>query len=263
VVFGRYGSDLLLEKDEVGALPIGGGEFAAMKDGDGVGDARDEVADGEAVAADVDAAAATGGEVFGEAVGLVEGEGDLPGGNLEADMAEVVDGGEVVMGDLIDIEGELGLDVLVLALGVADGIAIAGAEPGELDGYGEVGGGAVADGVADVVGKGADGEGEFVGVPGVAEEVDDKVSRSDVVGEVREEGVAEGIVADVLDDAAAIGEGAGVLELGGGEGGVAAEQKRDDGALPGEIDELLVGEQGIGAGGALRGEGEQKQGSGT
>ena len=54
--------------------------------------------------------------------------------------------------------------------GVVDDGSVTGAELGEDEGNGAVDGGAVADGVADVVGEGADGEGEFVGVLGVADE---------------------------------------------------------------------------------------------
>ena len=135
-------------------------------------------------------------------------------------------------------------------------------ELGELDGDGEVGGLGVADAVADVVGEGADGEGELVGVAGVAEEVHHKITRPDVVGEVREELVAEGIVADVLDDAATVGVGAGVLDLLGGEVGIAALEQRDDGAVPGEIDELLVGEQRVGVGGTGDAEKTEEDGEG-
>ena len=112
-------------------------------------------------------------------------------------------------------------------------------------GDGEVGGGGVADVVADVVRERADGEGKLIRVAGVAKEVDDEVAGADVVGEVREAGVAEGVVADVLDDAAAVRVGAGVLDFRGCERGVAAEQERDDGASPGEVDELLMGEHGV------------------
>ena len=69
------------------------------------------------------------------------------------------------------------------------------------------------------------------------------------MGEVGEEGVAEGVVTDVLDDAAAVGVSTGVLDFSGRESGVAAEEQRDDGGLPGEVDELLVGKQGVGTGG--------------
>ena len=71
----------------------------------------------------------------------------------------------------------------------------------------------MADGVADVVRERADGEGQLVGVVRIAEEVDDEVAGADVVGEVGEEEVAEGVVADVLNDAATVGVGAGLLEL--------------------------------------------------
>jgi hypothetical protein len=49
-------------------------------------------------------------------------------------------------------------------------------------------------------------------------------------------------------DAAAVGVGAGVLDLGGSEVRIAALEQRDDGAFPGEIDELLVGEERVGVG---------------
>jgi hypothetical protein len=154
------------------------------------------------------------------------------------------------VGDLVNIEGELGLNVLVFSFGVADGVTELLFELGELDGDGAVGGHGVADAVADVVGEGADGEGELVGIAGVAEEVDDEIAGADVVSEVGEELVAEGVIADVLDNAAAVGISARVLDLGGGEVRIAALEERDDGAVPGEIDELLVGEQRVCVSGA-------------
>jgi hypothetical protein len=69
------------------------------------------------------------------------------------------------------------------------------------------------------------------------------------VGEVGEEGVAEGIVAEVLDGAAAVGVGVGLLKLGFGEGGVLLEEDGTDGMFPGEVDELFVGLYGVGDGG--------------
>ncbi len=136
------------------------------------------------------------------------------GGDFETDVAEVVDGSEALMRDFIDIEGEFCLDVLVFSFGVVDGAAVLLLELGELDGHGAVGGHGVADAVADVVGESTDGEGELVGVAGVAEEVDDEIAGADVVSEVREELVAEGVIADVLDDASAVGIGARVFDLG-------------------------------------------------
>jgi hypothetical protein len=93
----------------------------------------------------------------------------------------------------------------------------------------------VADGVAEVVGEGADGEGEFVGGLRVAQEAGDEVSGADVVGQVREEGVAEGVVTKVLDGASAVGVGVRLLELGFGEARIVLEEKRTDGLFPGEV----------------------------
>ena len=114
---------------------------------------------------------------------------------------------------------------------------------------------AMADVVADVVGEGADGEGEVIGGLGVADEAEDEVSRADVVGEVGEEGVAEGIVAEVLDGGAAVGVRVSLLELSIGEVGVLLEENWPDGLLPGEVDQLLMGLDGVGDGGS----GHQKQ----
>ena len=108
----------------------------------------------------------------------------------------------------------------------------------------------MADVVADVVGERPDSEGQFVGVLGIAEEVDNEVARADVVGKVGEERVAEGIVTDVLNDAACIGVGACLFQFFRSEVGIAAAQQGRDGTLPGQVDQLLVGKEGISAGGA-------------
>ena len=121
-------------------------------------------------------------------------------------------------------------------------------EIGKLDGDGVVDGGAVSDGVADVVREGADGEGEFVGRLSISQKSEDEVAGADVVGEVGEEGVAEGIVAEVLNGAAAVGVGVSLLELGFGEGGIVLEKNGPDGLLPGQIDQLLVSLDGVGDG---------------
>ena len=68
--------------------------------------------------------------------------------------------------------------------------------------------------------------------------------------------IAEGIVADVLDDAAAVGIRTGLLKLGGSERGIAGKQKRGDGGAPGQVDQLLVSEERVGTGGR----GESKAG---
>ena len=173
-------------------------------------------------------------------------------GNFEADVLEVGGGGEATLAELVDVEGELGLDVGVRVFSVVDVGAIFLLEFGKFDRDGEIDGVAVADGVADVVRERADGEGELVGGVGVAEEADDEVSGANVVGEVGEEAVAEGVVAEVLDGAAAVGVGVSLLELGFGEGGVMFEKNGPDGLLPGDVDQLLVGLDGVGNGGHRR-----------
>jgi hypothetical protein len=99
----------------------------------------------------------------------------------------------------------------------------------------------VADCVADVVRERADSEGELIGSLRVVEKRENEVAGADVMGEVGEELVAEGIVAEVLNGAAAVGVAVGLLKLGFAECRETLEQKRTDGLLPGEVDQLLMG----------------------
>jgi hypothetical protein len=146
--------------------------------------------------------------------------------------------------------------------GVVDDGAVGPLQLWELDGNGEIDGGAVADGIANVVREGADGEGELVGGFGVVEQGENEISGADVVGEVGEELVAEGIVAEVLNGAAPVGVTMGLLKLGFGEGGEVLEEDGADGLLPGEVDELLVGLDGVwDCGGAGEEEGAEEEGA--
>jgi len=70
------------------------------------------------------------------------------------------------------------------------------------------------------------------------------------MGKVGEGGVTERIIANVLNDAAAISIGASFIELLRREAGIAAEEQRNDGIFPGEIDELLMGKERVGKDGA-------------
>ena len=126
-------------------------------------------------------------------------------------MFEVGGGGEAAFTELIDVEGELGADVGVRVLLVVDDGPVFFGELGKLDRNGEVDYFAVADAIGDIVGEGADGEGEFVGSFGVAEQALDEVTGADVVGEVGEESAAKGIVAGVLNGASAVRVGVSLL----------------------------------------------------
>jgi len=225
----------------------------AMEQSDGIGDAGNEGVDGKAISANVDAAAGSS-EVFGDAVGAVVGERKLTDRDAQADVAQELERREAVVGDLVNVEGEFGLNVLMTPLGVVDDAAVFAGKGGEFNGDGEVCGLGVADGVADVVREGANGEGEFVWIFGEAEEVDDEISRTDVMGEIGEGLIAEWVIADVLNNAAAIGIGSGLFKIGGGEVGITAEEKGNDGIVPGKVDELLVREEGVGGERACGGE---------
>jgi len=96
--------------------------------------------------------------------------------------------------------------------------------------------------------EGANGEGELVGGVRVVEEADDEVSGADIVGEIGEEFVAEGVIAEVLDCAAAVGVGVCLLELDFCECGVVLEKYGPDGLLPCQVDQFLVTLDGVGDG---------------
>ena len=65
------------------------------------------------------------------------------------------------------------------------------------------------------------------------------------MGEVGEELVAERIIAEVLNGAAAIGVGVSFLKLSFSKSGEVFEKNRANGLLPGEVNELLVGLHGV------------------
>ena len=90
-----------------------------MEEGLGAGDVGDEAADAVAVDADGGLFGADNvGEV--EAVGLEEGFAEKGAGDFEADVFEIGGGSEAALAELVDVEGELGLDVGVGILSVVD-----------------------------------------------------------------------------------------------------------------------------------------------
>ena len=131
-------------------------------------------------------------------------------------------------GDVVDVERKLGPHVLMFTFGIVTLGPYLRASPGTT-GHGRFTGLGMAEGVAQVVRERADGEGDIVGVLRVAEERADEVSRAHVVQQVRRRGLAEGVGAEVLDDAAAIGVGSCLAQLAGSEVGVTLEQEGPDG----------------------------------
>ena len=179
----------------------------------GIRDTGNEAADSKAKAPDIDAAGSGFGKVFTQTIGLVVGLGELLGGDVEADVAKVVNRREPVVRNLVDVEGELRLHVGMCILAVGNHRAIFRGQFGKLDGHRVVGSDGVSYVVADVMGQSPNGEGELVSILGIAKEVNDKVAGAHVVGQVGDELVAEGIVANILNDAACIGVRASLLPV--------------------------------------------------
>jgi hypothetical protein len=222
-----------------------GGKVLFVEQGLGSGDIGKETTDGVTIDAD--------GGFFGandigqvETVGFEERLTQKGTRHFKADIFEIGGRGEATLTQLVDVEGELGLDVGVGIFGIVDAGAVSFFKLGKLDGDGEIDGGAVTDGVADVVRERANSEGEFVGSLGVFKKAEDEVSGADVVGEVGEKFIAEGVVAEILDGASAVGVSVGLLELGFGEGGKVLEEDGPNRLLPGKVDEFLVRLDGVG-----------------
>ena len=73
-----------------------------------------------------------------------------------------------------------------------------------------------------------------------------EVTATHVVGKVAEEFVAMGIVAEVLNDGATVGEGMGFAEIVGSGMGIAFEEEFLNIGFPCAVDDGFVGEDGIG-----------------
>ena len=99
------------------------------------------------------------------------------------------------------------------------------------------------------MGERAEGEGVLIRVLRLADEVLYEDAGADVVQQVAHQLVAEGVVADVLNDGSAIGVGVGFPDLVRRDAGIAAAKQRDDVGFPGEVDDLLMREDGVGGGG--------------
>ena len=119
-----------------------------------------------------------------------------------------------------------------------------------------------ARGVAGVVGRAvgqrAQGKGVLVAVAGLAQQVAHKIAGPHVVREVGEEGGAQRVVAHVLQNGPAVGVALGLVQLLGGAAGVLVLQPGHEAAVPGCVDNCLVGEHGVGGGGG-HGGGQQQQ----
>ena len=79
------------------------------------------------------------------------------------------------------------------------------------------------------------------------------------MGEIGEERIAERVVSEVLNGAATVGIGSGLLELSVGEVGIALEQDRADGMLPRDVNDCFVGLDGVWDAGRSRQEEDEQR----
>ncbi len=124
------------------------------------------------------------GKVLAQAIGLIEGKRELSCRNLEAHVAQIVDRSEAMVRNLIDVEGELCPDVLLLAFGIVHDIAVAFLKFWKLDRHGNIRGLRVPNRVADVMRKSTDSECELICIAGIAEEINDEITGTHVMREV-------------------------------------------------------------------------------
>ena len=133
----------------------------AVEEGLGVGHARQQGAHRVAITAQRGAMVSQDARDV-QSVGVVVCACQQRHGDGEADVVQVTLGSQAVLGNLVDVEGELGADVLVRALGIVDVGAVLHGQRGELGANRQVDRLCVADGVAHVVRERANGEGNIV-----------------------------------------------------------------------------------------------------
>ena len=100
--------------------------------------------------------------------------------------------------------------------------------------------------VRRVVRQCAECKGVFVDVLAFEQQLANKVSAANVMHKVAEIPAAERIVAEVLNDGAAIGVGVRLFDLVFGKAGIAFQQKRADFVGPHQVHNLFMGQDGIG-----------------
>src|SRR5208283_3135493 len=113
-----------------------------------------------------------------------------------------------------------------------------------LEGNGQVYG-RVAGDVGNIVRKRAQGESVFVGILTLQEHLSDEIAAANVVQQVAEFHAAERIVAEVLDDGAAVGIRVRLLELVFRERRESLEEEWAEIRGPHQVHDFLVGEHGV------------------
>ena len=126
-------------------------------------------------------------------------------GDLEADEVAIGVGSVAAFGDLHDVETEFSFEMFDRRLVVSDIVSKFSFQVGVKHRDGVIGGDAMAVIVGGVVSEGAESESIFIEGGGIAEKRFDKIAGAHVVDEIAEKMAAERIVAEILNDRAAIG----------------------------------------------------------
>ena len=142
------------------------------------------------------------------------------------------------------IESKLGLQMRGRVVGIAYGSAIFGSQFWIVDGNSLIDGWVAVD-VGRIVRQRAQGKGILVRVLAFAHQLDNEVPAAHIMHQVAEVLVAERVVSKVLNDRAAVGISMRLFDLVFGNSWKPLHQKRPNLRDPQQIDNLLVGQDGV------------------
>src|SRR5579871_3757719 len=146
--------------------------------------------------------------------------------------------------NLQDIEAEFGAQVSVVVGFVGNPVAKAGAQPGILHGHRKING-RMTEAISGIVTQGSESESVLVDVAGVAQHPGYKIAAAGIVKDVGELFIAKRVVAYVLDDRTTVSEAVRPLQFFRGAVGKALEQRGNNVGIPSQIDNFLMGKDGI------------------
>ena len=155
-------------------------------------------------------------------------------------------GGVALIRDFEDVEAEFGFQMSGGIFGVGDDVAVLVLQIGIEHRDGAIDGDGVAVVVCGVVGERAEREGVIVEILRIVQEGADEIGAANVVHDVAEFVAAVRVIAQILNDGAAVG-----VSVGGAEFVVrgvrkACQEQRADAFFPGGIDDGFVSKDGVG-----------------
>ena len=142
--------------------------------------------------------------------------------------------------DFVDIKSKLRSNVRMRIFIIRDRPTVLFGQIRKLSRYRRIDSFEMADRIAHIVRERPDCKGKLVRVFCFLEKTPNKICRSDVVRQVAEKPVTEWVIAEILNGAAAVSVGMGPLQFCFGRMGKAAQQIGFYGAVPVQIDQLLM-----------------------